>query len=618
MRRKGIAIVTALVLMTVLIAVVSLLTVDSLGELKQNKNNVIAVQAGNVAQAGANYGSDVMQGAVRNAVTPLISNYVSDYIQNGGNPRTDPVIPKNNWNTVASAIQTNLQNNYSDLTSSQLGGAGRAHMRYYVKNFRLAALGDSGNAFAQSYTAEYKIVSTGYANSGKRRAIERGYINITLGRPSLSQWLFLVEDAGGRNGFFDSSAVFNGPVHANSNWGFLGTPTFTGAVTSSDGGAWFWNPRTFRRQFINAGSGNGTSPDFQRGYDWNVPRVNLPTNTLSQQRAALGLAPDQDDDNDGVPDPPSAAEICQQLQINPCHTPANGVYLPNDGVHITGGIYVQGDLDSLQLSIDGQGGQFYTLKQGGRTWTIRVNYPNNTTTITYPSGTTKTLSGVPNGHAPLRTGGPTGQIYVNGGIGSVTSPSRNGYVAPDSSNHPPPSAIQPALSLETQLNITARNGIGISGDLIYECDPNMMSDSSYLGSHPRCASHSNDLRTVLGMFSENDDITILRNDGMNDIYLWGSFLSAADGKGLAVEDYDSRGPQGTMHLFGGVIQWQDQLRGRINRNGDLISGYHENFDYDRRFANSNLTPPNFPTTRAFQLRNVITQKLFYQEQKPEP
>jgi hypothetical protein len=195
----------------------------------------------------------------------------------------------------------------------------------------------------------------------------------------------------------------------------------------------------------------------------------------------------------------------------------------------------------------------------------------------------------------------------------VRSPPRSGWVPRNSANHPPPAAIQPALSLETQLNITARGEIGILNDLIYECDPTMMGNSSYLASHPRCASHSGELRTVLGMFSETDDITILRNGGLNDIYLWGSFLSAASNRGLAVQSYNSRGNQGTMHLFGGVIQWQDQLRGVVDRNGNLISGYFENFQYDTRFRNSHLSPPNFPTTRAFQLQSVNAVQLIHQD-----
>ena len=620
-KKRGIALVTALVLMMVLVAVISVLTIQSLGEFKQSKNSIIASEARNIAEGGAVYATAMIRSQTSGIVQPLVTRYSSDFIARGGDPATDPVIPQDEWDDVAQAIQDTLNNNYSTLSSSDLGGAGRVSIRYRVNNFRIAQLSSSGNGFTQVYTADYAVTATGRSNDGgRRRVVEKGYINVTLGRPSLSQWLFLVDDAGGNRGFFSTGSVFNGPVHANSNWGFWGRPRFTDLVTASDGGAWFWDiagtcrDGRGRRVFMDAAARPPcTRPIFQAGYNWNVPRVDLPTNSLSQERAALGLAPDTDNDGDGQPDQPTRSEICQQLGISPCRTVPNGVYLINDGSRVTGGIYVKGSLDTLLLSAGGDGTQTYQFNQSGRIWTITVDYNNNSTTITNPSGNSKTYSGVPNGHAPLGTGGPTGQIYVTGSIGAVRSPRRSGWVPRNSDNHPPPDEIKPALSLETQLNITARGEIGIFNDLIYECDPEMMNDSSYLASHPRCSSVTGELKTVLGMFSETEDITILRNGGLNDIYLWGSFLSADDDKGLAVEDYDSRGNQGTMHLYGGLIQWQDQLRGVVDRNGNLVSGYYENFQYDGRFRNSHLSPPNFPTTRAFQLQSVSALQLLHQD-----
>jgi len=614
MKKDGVALATALVLMTVLVAVISVLTISSLGEFKQSKNGILASQARNVAEAGAVYAEAMINSKTASVVKPLVDGYSSQFINNGGDPSSDPVIPQDKWDDVATSIQTMLQDNYSSLSGSDLDGAGRVNIRYKIDGFRLTALGSSGNGFSQTYTANYQVTSTGRADKGRKRIIEKGYLTIILGRPSLSQWLFLVEDAGGRRGFFSPGSVFNGPVHANQNWGFWGRPVFTDTVTSSDGGAWFYN-RNFRSDFLDSDhSADGyTRPDFQGGYNWHAARVELPRNALSQERAALGLPPDTDNNGDGIPDPPSRAEKCQQLRITPCRTPPSGVYLVNDGTNITGGIYVQGNLSTLQLSAGGDGTQTYLFRQGSRTWTIVVDYNNNTTTITYPSGTSKTYSGVPNGQAPLSSGGPTGQIYVNGSIGQVRSPPRTGWVNPNSPDHPPPSSIQPALSLETQLNITASDKIGIFNDLIYECDPTMMGDSNYLAAHPRCASVTNGLRTVLGMFSLHDDITILENGHLNDIYLWGSYLSSADDKGLAVENYDTRGNQGSMHLFGGVIQWMDQLRGRVDRYGNLISGYNERFEYDGRFRNSSLAPPNFPTTKVFQLQSVTAVQQLHQE-----
>ena len=621
-KNQGIALVTALVLMIVMVAVIAILTLDTVSEIRQNKDNILTARARNAAEAGTTYARMGMDAQLQSYMQPIIDNYATNFMANGGDPTSDYVIPENAWSSVASSIQQALNSNFAHLPAGDLAGAGSANISYQVQNFRISSMPASGSTNQlQVYTAEYKIVSSGKSGAGRRRVREDGFLTLEIGRASLSQWLFLVEDAGGQNGFFYTGSVFDGPVHANNNWGFGGQPKFLDRITASDGGAWYWdvdgrcNDGQGQNVFMNAGSRPPcTVPDFQQGYDWNAPRVQLPNNTLSQERAALGLDPAEDLNNDGVPDPVSQSDRCAQLGISPC-TGANpvpdGVYLVNDGNNVTGGFYIEGDLDDLYVAAGGNGTQIYQFTQSGQTWTVVVDYNNNTTTVRQPSGATTVLNGVPNGPAPLGSGGPTGQIYVTGGIRALRAPSRTGPVPSNGPNHPPPDTIPPALSLETQLNITAVDEIDLYTDLIYECDPTQMQDASYLASHSRCQSVRGSLNTVLGLFSESEDITI-RQGAVDDIYLWGSFLSANSGRGLAVENYDTRGLQGTMHLFGGIIQWNDKVRGLVS-GGRLVSGYVETFEYDRRFEDSHLSPPNFPTTRAFALRSISATRLAYKE-----
>lgn len=620
--KQGIALVTALVLMMVLVAVIAILSLDTLSELRQNKDNLETSRARNVAEAGATYAGYVLDTQLFSILQPIVNTYASNFISAGKNPTQDYVIRESDWPSVASQLEAELNSNYAALPASELSGVGGASLSYRVKDFRIASMPSSGGGQFQTYTAEYQVVATGKSGTARRRIQEDGFLTMKLGRASLSQWLFLVEDAGGNRGFFPTGSVFDGPVHANKNWGFWGQPEFKDRITSSDGGAWFWDiygtchDGLRRRAFLNAGSRPPcTEPIFHKGYDWNAPRVELPTNALSQERAALGLDPAEDSNHDGVPDPVSNSDRCAALGIHPCsgsNPIPDGVYLIHKGGKVTGGIYVEGDADEILMKAGGDGTQIYRITQGARTWTIKVDYNTNTTTVTDPSGNVNNLLGVPNGPAQLGTGGPTGQIYVDGNVGALRAPNRTGPVPTNAPDHPPPDTIPPALSLETQLNVTARGGIGLYSDLVYECDPTQMTDSGYLAAHPRCSGAGADLRTVLGVYSETDDITI-RQGAVSDIYLWGSFLSAANGKGLAVENYNYRGPQGKMRLFGGLIQWEDQLRGVIGRSGTVTSGYLETFEYDRRFENSRLTPPNFPTTRVFQLRDVEVSRLTYKE-----
>ncbi|MCL5965567.1 MAG: hypothetical protein M1369_07300 [Deinococcus sp.] len=272
-------------------------------------------------------------------------------------------------------------------------------------------------------------------------------------------------------------------------------------------------------------------------------------------------------------------------------------------------------MDQLKLEASGNGKQIYTLKQGSNTWVITVDYAGNQTTIVMPGGSTKTYSGAPNGPAPMGTGGATGQIYVTGAILDLRGPGRSGPLPANPPDHPVPSQIGPALSTETQLNITAINKIGLTSDLVYECDPEMLSDSSYLAAKPRCNTGGSQLPTVLGVMSQNSTVEIEDTPikAPSDIYLWGSFLAGTPGKGLSVENYGSRGPQGKMRLYGSLVQSADQLRGVINGSGNLTSGYIETFDYDRRFASSTLAPPNFPTVQLFDVQAITPVQLSFRE-----
>lgn len=622
MKSRGIALITVLVVMAVMTVVGTFLLTGTLGDLQQTRATLKAAQARAAAEAGltyARYALEVARPDIKALLTPRMDLTV--------NPATGWVLPQSQWDAIASGIQSLLNGSYSALPAGAIA-QGSATIQFTITRFR----GNTQGATAQTYRADYVVISTGRASGATRRAEEKGYFEVQLGRPSLSQWLFLVDDAGGRSGFFPTGSVFNGPVHANHNWGFWGRPIFKDVVSTADDGAWYWHLGgdgcTGSSQVWVRGDSRPpcTVPDFQKGFLRNQPVVDLPTSTLSQQRAALGMDPANTTS-------PSPQEVCFALGLhNPpnkdCNsnpTIPNGVYLVNDGQRVKGGIYVQGDLDALILQATGNGKQIYRFTQGSSTWVITVDYSTNTTTVVRNGATVGSYTGTPNGPAPLGGGGPTGQIYVTGKIGSLTGPGRTGPLPcgndyPGSADrcpdHPPPPQILPAISKETQLHITATGQIGITGDLVYECDPTKTADPGYLSGHPRCAlGGGQTLPTVLGVMSQTDHIVIESTPvrAPDNLYLWGSYLSGAPGKGLAVENYSGRGPQGKLRLFGGLIQSADQLRGTIDSSGRLISGYVEAYDYDPRFAESTLAPPNFPTVRIFDVQRILTTPLSFRE-----
>lgn len=646
MNRRGVALVITLALMAVLIGVISVLAVSTIGDLRQSRASVQLLQARAAAEAGETYAAYILSTQAQTAFSQVFAPYNNKFLQQGGNPAQDWAIPRSDWGKVASSLEQVLNGNstFDSLPSNALNNGAQVAIEYSISDFHGAAK----SATSQTYVVRYKTIATATVNGGKRRVESQGLLQFQLGRPSLSQWLFLVDDAGGRNGFFPTGSIFNGPVHANHNWGFRGRPVFTDLVSTADDGAWYY------RSSENYGGGNGscdgpnrkwvrgdsrppcTVPDFQKGFQRNAPEVELPKSAVSQERAALGLDPAKDDDGDGEPDPVTKQERCQALfGKNNCSV-GKGVYLVNDGSQITGGIYVKGNVQRLTLKATDDGRQIYrfvqTINQVKYRWTIISDFGANQTKLikeklennSWTKVSEQTYSGVPNGHAPIGQGGPTGQIYVTGQIKRLSGPERDphnpmpcgGHYDPnnpgtDCPDHPPPDTVKPALSKETQLTITAVDEIGVTGDLTYECDPTMIHNPDYLSQHPRCQTNGQ-LKTVLGVMSLNEDIVIKRSAPAN-IYLWGSYLSGAPNRGLAVEDYDKRGASGKMRLFGGLIQSSDQLRGLINRDGSLASGYIETFDYDKRFKDSKLVPPNFPTARFFGVGKVYLIPLTYMD-----
>ena len=261
---------------------------------------------------------------------------------------------------------------------------------------------------------------------------------------------------------------------------------------------------------------------------------------------------------------------------------------------MTGGFYVKNTLDSLAIEATKLGQQKYTFVQGSKTWTVLVDYNLNVTSVWNPGTLLPSIySGVPNGHAPLK-GGATGQIYVDGDIKDLKAPPRLSSMPSNPPDHPVPSQVVPALARETQLNITATKKVEISSDLVYECDPTGGSSGS------RCS--GKDINTVLGVASSDDHIVVKKSAPKN-LYLWGSYLAGKSGKGLYVEDYDKGGAKGTLRMFGSLLQAEDQLRGSYC-GSTVCNGYVETFDYDQRFTNGALAPPNFPTVRFFAVNNV--------------
>jgi hypothetical protein len=345
--------------------------------------------------------------------------------------------------------------------------------------------------------------------------------------------------------WFTSDAHFDGPVHTNGEFRFAGEPSFGDRVTSVNSKAWFFNNGV---AIELAADHNGTTdvPRFLGGFELGAPSIALPPDTYGQQGAALGLPPYLDA-------APTNAQVRYALGLSQGSTapPADVYLVSQDGVTVTGGIYVQGDLAQCLLRVDGDGNQVYVLSQGASTDSIRVKRSNNTTVLynsAHPGG--KAYVGVPDGC-----------LFTNGEILDLRGPDRVGGLPPL------------ALANETQLSIVATWDIVIQRDIL-----GITSDTS---------------DCVLGLFTAGGSVRI-GTSAPNDMNLDAFVMATGPEGAFRVDNYDSGSPRGTFHLRGGAAS---KYYGPFYTfgGGSLRNGYSRDFHLDRR----GVCPPYYPIVPVF-------------------
>lgn len=464
------------------------------------------------------------------------------------------------------------------------------------------------------YFFNYTVTSTGTAAEGRRRVTFSGNFSLVVRRQSFARFALFTDThltPANQAIWFANITSFDGPVHTNGEFRFAFFPKFgtpdpgspcnsanikSTTLTSANSRAWFYNSGSPVELSANENVVGGVRRDapvlpdctptnitddndnpaanFTRG----VPTLSMPTNSWSQKGVSIGRSPA---DTSSVTNTQIRAVVPELADTGA--TVPTGIYIPRaqqstgdddpctvatNPCIMSGGIYVQGDLNSLTLSYSGDDA-IYTLVQGSTTVTIRVNRVTNTTTITHsgwPSPQTRTYTGVPKGYQPDLNDNAT-MIYVEGNI----------------------NALSGQLGRNEQTTIAAAQNVWITGHITYENPPNTNDPNS------------NPIN-LLGVFTERD--IIISDSAPNDLNLHGVFMAGTQTSGtnsaVRVNNYDTISPKGNVNLIGGIIEKYYGAFGRFNSSGNLINGYGRNFTYDRRM-NRGFTPPFFPTTPPYEM-----------------
>lgn len=431
----------------------------------------------------------------------------------------------------------------------------------------------------------------------RRRVTLSGDFSVRVRRQSFAEFVLfrdITTTPGGAAVWFIDRDLFDGPVHTNTQWRFVRFPRFTGRITQANNQAWFFNngsPRQLaqnenvvagvRRDApvqpdntpANLADDNDNPPaNFTRG----VPVIPIPANPFSQKGVSIGRIPTDTSTVTNLQIRQAVPELADNSDAVP-----NGIYVPvsdgnSNGVSdaneaLAGGIYVQGDLNSLTLSVGGPSNNLavYTLVQGGQTLTVTVDRLLGTTTVTnsaWPAPQTRVFAGVPKGWQ-VPDNANAAIIYVQGAI----------------------NAMNGTLEEKEQTTVAAAGLIDITNNLLYE-DP------------PDYTNPNDNPTNLLGVYSANNHIRFA-GSAPDDLTIHAVLMAGnrTDGFNSSVnaQNYNTRNI-GTLHLIGGIIEEYSGPIGTMNSSGQQLSGYARDFHYDRRMSRG-FSPPYFPTTNLFEM-----------------
>ena len=379
----------------------------------------------------------------------------------------------------------------------------------------------------------YEIIGNG-SSTAMNPNIDRsvtfyGSFAITVRRDNFAKYALFTNNHRSPRGstvWFTESTNFEGPVHTNDRLSFANNPSghFTDEVTQHLSKARFYN--NGRNRLLNDDH-NGVIdvPIFDEGFTRGESLLNLHSAITSNDLRTEALG--------SMTEPGT-----------------NGIYVPNYGSCVTGGIYVRGAVNDVELTTDASNNLQLNIRQGTTRKNITVDYGADTTTVETVGGSTEVYCGAPDGI------GDEGIIlYSKNDINSLRG----------------------TVQSDTSITISSERDIVVSDHIRYQnysTSPTLNADG---------------YDNMLGILAWGGDVRI-GSAAPNNVEIHG-IVMAPHGI-FTVDNYGSGSPRGTATLLGGVITDFygpfGTFRGTTQR-----SGYGRNFIYDPRVL-AGQTPPYFP------------------------
>jgi len=589
MARKGVVLIIALMVMAVILVLIGAYFSSLFTEKRVVDNERFVLQALGLAEAGLNHAQSELRERIRIDLVRMINKekegkvfnsyvtkeeeeekkkekkkkkkeeeeegennslgFLRDFAYATGD--TQFTVSGDEATLVLSSLNldTAIQGNYTAKIIVKANGA-PTNPQNDVFVFPYSYMIESQGSITQTIPATQKTVR-----------LLQGSFTITVRRDTFAKFALFTNQHRTPTGtivWFTANTNFTGPLHSNDRFSFANNPSsrFTEKVTQHLTTARFYNNGWPRN--LNADSNPPYDvPSFRAGFNRGVNRINLPA-SVTQQDLKTQATGGQDDKHW-----------------------SSGIYLPNQGNNLVGGIYIKGDADNLTMGVDGSR-PVYTTTQGENTKRITIDYGNlqdpndDKTIVTDVSGTGGTSAGTYNG-IPEGIDKEGIIIYANGGINNFSG----------------------TVQSDTNITVSSDSDIVINNHILYQ--------SYSPGSPPDAIGYNN----LLGILTWNGNVRIGQS-APDDLNIHGVVMTAGHNGIFTVDNYQSGSPRGTVTLLGGVITDFYGPFGTF-RGTTPLSGYGRNFVYDARMLQG-LSPPYFPYMTYFtSFDDGLDNKLIWQD-----
>lgn len=556
---KGVVLIVSLVVIMVTLVLTGVFFSSLLTEKKATDMQKTVSQALVLSEAGANHGLAELRERIRSD-TDLESLERNVSLEQDEAVFLGYVSAQNSLGLLGDYAGFEIEGNTARISVSTLDNLNTGIEGGYTANIIVEEDGNPSNPSGEIFIFPYRftIEAQGQITTPDvQRDIRllQGSFTVTVRRDTFARFaLFTAHHRmeSGQTVWFTGNTNFTGPVHTNERFSFANNPSghFTEETTQHETRARFYNDGWPR--LLDADSNPPDDvPTFEEGFERGADIINLVSSITQTElrRQALG----------GTSEPGS-----------------NGIYVPNDGVNVIGGIYIRGnqgvhsDDPIINMGLDGNNNPVYTITRASTTSTITVDYTNNQTTV-QAGGAPVTYQGIPDG---IDNEGIL--IYANDDIGSFSG------------------TVQGA----TQITVSSERDIVVTNHVLYQnFNPSPLNAEGYTN--------------VLGILSWGGDVRI-GTTAPDNINIHGVVM-APHGV-FSVDNYNVGSPRGTATLLGGVISDFYGAFGTFSGTTQR-TGYGRNFVYDPRMLEG-IAPPYFPYMSNFTCFDDggLDNKLVWQDQ----